>query len=114
MINFYLNSDSLEVGSELTGSCIWTPSTQKKEKSLKLIIGWRTEGRGNVDKEALYETELKPSERSYFKCNIPMAGPISYDGQLLRIIWEIAVTRRNWLGLQDTLQTQVFRVIPRS
>lgn len=113
MINFYINSDSLEVGSELTGSYIWTPDTQKKEKPLKLTIGYRTEGRGDVDKEALYETEVKVSERTYFRCKIPMVGPVSYDGQLLRIIWEIAVTRSKWFGRDDIVKTQVFHVIPR-
>ena len=113
MINFYLYSDTLEVGSELKGSCIWTPDTQDKDKPLKLTIGWRTEGRGDVDKEILHETELKASERTYFKCKIPIAGPISYDGQLLRIIWEIVVSRSKWLGRKDILETQVFRVVPR-
>lgn len=112
MINFYLDSDSFEVGSILTGSCLFTPDTQKKEKPLKLTIGWRTEGRGDKDKEVLYETEVKPSERTYFKCKIPMAGPVSYDGQLLRIIWEIVVTRQKIIG-QDKLKTQVLHVIPR-
>lgn len=113
MINFYLNSDLLEVGSELTGSCIWTPDTQNKEKPLKLTIGYRTEGRGDVDKQMLFETELKLSERTYFRCKIPMAGPISYDGQLIRIIWKIAVTRSKWFGRNDIVKNQVFRVIPR-
>lgn len=112
MINFYLNSDLLEVGSEFSGSCIWTPDIQEKKKPLKLTIGWRTEGRGNVDKKTLYETEVKPSERTYFKCKIPMAGPISYDGQLLRIIWEIIVIRKQLIG-DDKLKTQVLHVIPR-
>lgn len=113
MINFNLYSDTLEVGSELKGSCIWTPDTQEKDKALKLTIGWRSEGRGDVDKEILHETEIKPSERTYFKCKIPIAGPISYDGQLLRIIWEIAIYHPKWLERKDILETQVFRVIPR-
>ncbi|MEO1377704.1 MAG: hypothetical protein AAFW70_26175 [Cyanobacteria bacterium J06635_10] len=112
MINLAMNSESLEVGSELTGSCIWIPDTQEKNKPLILTIGWRTEGRGNVDKEVLYETEVKPSQRAYFRCKIPMAGPISYDGELLRIIWEIIVIRKQWIR-GNKLKTQVLQVIPR-
>lgn len=113
MINFYfdVDADSLEVGSDLTGSCTWIPDGKNQQNSSTLTIGWRTEGRGSIDKEIIYETELIESKTTYFKCKIPVAGPISYDGKLLRIIWEIAVTRRKWLG-KDTLKTQIVRVIP--
>lgn len=113
MINLDLNSESIEVGSELTGSCIWIPDTQEKNKSLKLTIGWRTEGRGNIDKETLYETEVNPSLRAYFRCKIPMSGPISYDGQLLRIIWEIIVFCPGWFFQKNMVETQVLHIIPR-
>ncbi|AFZ61257.1 hypothetical protein H6G54_02900 [Anabaena cylindrica FACHB-243] len=113
MIRFYFDADvdSLEVSSDLTGSCTWIPDGKNKENSLTLTIGWRTEGRGSIDSEIIYETELIQSETTYFKCKIPVAGPISYDGKLLRIIWEIVVSRRKWLG-KDTLKTQIVRVIP--
>lgn len=113
MINFYLNSDSLEVGSELNGSCIWTPDTKKNEKPLYLEIGWRTEGKGNLDRETLFKTEVKASERTYFKSQIPIAGPVSYDGELIRIIWEITVSHSKFLILKDVVKTQVLRIIPR-
>jgi hypothetical protein len=115
MINFYfdVDVDSLEVSSDLTGSCTWIPDSKNKENSLTLTIAWRTEGRGSIDNEIIYETELIQSETTYFKCKIPVAGPISYNGKLLRIIWEIAVTQPKWLGLgKDTLKTQMIRVIP--
>ncbi len=112
MINFYFNEDSFQVGSTLTGSCLWTPDKPSNQKLLRLTIGWRTEGRGDVEQQTLYHTEIRPSERTHFKCNIPFSAPVSYDGQLLRIIWEIAVTRIKFLGLRHVIQSQEIRVIP--
>lgn len=112
MINFYLNSDSFEIGSKLTGSCLWTPNNSNRQKPLKLTIGWRTEGRGEVDKQILYETEIQPFQKTHFQCKIPFSGPVSYDGHIMRIIWEIAVIRMKLLGLHDVFKTQEFRVIP--
>lgn len=114
MIYLQLNDHCVEVGTKLTGSCLWTPDATEGNKPLKLMIGWRTEGRGTVDQETLYETEVQPSVRSHFSCQIPVGGPVSYDGQLLRIIWEIVVNRPKWLGFKDTLHTEVFRVVPRN
>jgi hypothetical protein len=116
MINLSFNVDinCLEVGSDLTGSCIWIPDTQNQEKSpTTLTIGWRTDGKGDKDEEIIYKTELKSSVRTYFQCRIPVAGPVSYNGQLLKIIWEITVFTSNLLIFSETLKTQVIHVIPR-
>lgn len=113
MIDFYLDSDSIEAGSELNGSCIWTPHTRKNEKPLNLEIGWRTEGKGISDEETLFKTEIRASERTYFKSQIPIAGPVSYDGHLIRIIWEIRVSSSKFFVLKDVVKTQVLRIIPR-
>lgn len=114
MIHIYLDSDTLEVGEKLSGSCLWTPTSEEGKKNLNLTIGWRTEGRGDVDKETIYEIEIPASARTYFSCQIPITGPVSYDGNLLRIIWEIVVTKSKFLGFKDTLKSQFFQVVPRS
>lgn len=113
MINIYLDKDTIEVGTKLSGSCLWTPASKEEKKTLKLFIGWRTEGRGDIDKETIYETEIQPSSRAYFNCQIPITGPVSYDGELLRIIWEIVIARPKFLGLKAILETQVFQVVSR-
>lgn len=114
MINIYLDTDTLEVGTKLSGSCLWTPNKKESNKTLTLLIGWRTEGRGDVDKETIYETEITPSSRAYFSCQIPPTGPVSYDGELLRIIWEVIISRSKFFGVQDILETKIFRVIARN
>jgi hypothetical protein len=113
MIYLKLDTDPIEVGEKLTGICLWTPDNAEGTKPLKLTIGWRTEGRGTVDKDILYEIEINPSERFQLNHNIPFTAPISYDGELLRFIWEINIYRPQWLGLKDSLKTQVFQVIPK-
>ncbi len=113
MIHLKLNTDPVEVGEKLTGVCLWTPNNSEGTKPLKLTIGWRTEGRGTVDQVILDEIEISPSERLYLNCPIPFTSPISYDGELLRIIWEINIYRSQWLGFKTTLKTKVFQVIPK-
>lgn len=113
MINLNLDKESVEVGSQLAGSCTWNPDRQDKKSSLDLTIGWRTEGRGDVDKKIIYETQLKPSDLLRFTCNIPVSGPISYHGSLLTIIWEVVVTRKKMMS-KETLSQKFFRVVPKT
>ncbi len=114
MIDIHLNEITLEVGDRVLGSCLWTPSPQENTKqSLQLTVGWRTEGRGDKDQETLYETIVKPSTKCYFDCKIPQAGPVTYDGQLIRIIWEVSVTCSQWLGIKKNQEKTFFLVVPR-
>jgi len=49
-----------------------------------------------------------------FTFTVPQQGPITYDGALLRIVWQIHVVV-NWPGLFNyDIQTETFAVVPRS
>lgn len=64
-------------------------------RNITLIVGWRTEGRGDLDRDSFYERqldagELKVGVSTYdFSCQLP-DGPISYAGHYINIIWEAA------------------------
>jgi len=113
MIDINLNKLTFEVGEQISVSCLWTPYNQNNKDSIKLTVGWRTEGRGDEEKSIIYETDIEPLLKTDFSCQIPPAGPISYDGQLLRIIWEVNVIDSKRLKSQEETETTVFTVISR-
>ncbi|MBJ7900079.1 MAG: hypothetical protein GC158_09200 [Cyanobacteria bacterium RI_101] len=111
MLRIALNETALSPGAYLEGTCQWLPDRDERNKKARLMVGWRTEGRGDVDKATIYEQEILADSLTAFTCQIPLTGPYSYDGQLLRIIWEVTAEVAGAFNLRKTHQTQVFRVV---
>ena len=117
MIHYQLNDSTFALGDTVQGSCQWFPSNNEEARKIaKLTVGWRTEGRGDVDQTALYEAELRPQQTVHFKCDIPFNAHPSYDGELLRIIWEVRVDfvstgLQNIFGLGKSQDARTFRVV---
>ncbi|MGL5081787.1 MAG: hypothetical protein ACRC8A_09900 [Microcoleaceae cyanobacterium] len=117
MIIVELPDDILELGQDLSGNFRWTGN--KPPKAISLKVSWRTEGRGTVDTEAVYTNSFVGETFSFFSCKLPALGPISYDGQILRIIWEVTAEAEfsGFLGKKvkkrEEREVKVFRVIPR-
>jgi hypothetical protein len=81
-------------------------------------VGWRTEGRGDPDSAVVQSTEMvtdgtaPPGMRDVsVDFTVPADGPVSYDGKILRIIWEVRV--RVAAGGEERTQVESFRVTPR-
>ena len=91
MIHIQLEKHIYALGEAITGSCEWIPDGDEKSQRAILIVGWRTEGRGSVDTHSIHEMSLQPSRATDFICNISPKEHPSYDGELLRIIWEVRV-----------------------
>lgn len=118
MIHYQLNESIFTLGETVTGSCEWLPSGQESGKKAKLTVGWITEGRGDVNREDLYEAELIPQRLTRFSCKIPLTAHPSYDGELLRIIWEVRVEFVSKgligkLGVGKSHDSKAFRVVAR-
>lgn len=64
-------------------------------RRLLVSVGWHTEGRGDraegtCGEETLLEGELHPGEHTFpFSFRLP-AGPISYAGHYVNIVWQVA------------------------
>lgn len=120
MINIHLRQPELEAGQQLHGSFTWHPSQPKTPKAAIVTVAWRTAGRGYIDKQNVTEIRLEPgfgfevNGASDFSVLIPSTGPVSYDGGLLQIIWEVHVSV-NLSGLLAGTHIGVlmFRVLPR-
>ncbi len=121
MIDIRLPQPDVKAGGQLTGTLVWTSEQQKMPKGAIATIGWRTEGRGTVDQAKIQEIQLDPNRLGIggaapvpFQFQIPFEGPISYNGRLIRIIWELnVVIDLPGLFTRDDKQTVVFQVLPR-
>jgi hypothetical protein len=98
MLNLTLKQSELRIGDRLTGYVQWTGNQPAKE--IKLMIQWRTEGRGSIDEAKLHEMILPP-EGGRFSYQIPITASYSYDGQLIRIIWEVKL--ESWHQMMSSL-----------
>jgi len=100
MINITLEDNQVELGKILAGTFqISSQISNSKERYLPVVLtlGWYTEGRGDTNREKVSEQFLGsvPSHEAIpFEFQIPHYAPISYDGKLIRIIWEVTAEIR--------------------
>lgn len=92
MIIIELNQEIFIPGQMLRGDCYWQAPEETRSQTAKLSIGWRTEGRGDVEHDWYTQSiELIPQIAIPFEWEIPLKAPLSYDGELIRILWEVVV-----------------------
>lgn len=115
-----LSQSGVRAGETISGDIIWTVPEELPKRAIA-SIGWRTEGRGDVNRATVQEISLDFSKFARggnatipFQFQIPFNGPVSYDGSLLRIIWEVNVEidLANVLSKKNR-QAVIFRVLPR-
>ena len=98
MIEIQLDQTSISVGDELSGSFIWQPTNNKNPRNAKISIRWYTEGRGSRDSQTVNQIKMdsitissSQGEPIPFGMEVPYQSPITYNGSLLRVIWELEV-----------------------
>lgn len=78
-------------GDVLEGEAVWEfPSTPQ---TIAVSLEWETEGKGDPDGEVCIEQSWSPQSpagRETFRWNLP-AGPVSLDGQLMKIRWILRI-----------------------
>lgn len=83
------------VRATVTGMVSWDSPKPTKIRSLTVELRWRTEGRGDTDqasaaRQELAKGQLPPGQHRWpFQLALPPEGPITYEGHLIRIIWEL-------------------------
>lgn len=87
-----LSQSGIRAGETISGDIIWTVP-EELPKRASAFIGWRTQGRGDVNRATVQELPLNFSRFTPggtatipFQFQIPFNGPVSYNGSLLRII----------------------------
>ena len=98
MIDVRLAQTKVTAGDTLKGTLIWHAPNSKVPKKASISIRWYTEGRGMRNNQTVQEfffdpNQLISSQRlgTPFSLDIPYDAPITYNGFLIRVIWELEV-----------------------
>ncbi|NJN74045.1 MAG: hypothetical protein HC799_15150 [Limnothrix sp. RL_2_0] len=121
MIDIQLDDQQFCWGDTLSGQFIWqSDNPDKIPKSADVLMNWFTEGRGTGDRQTVEKQPLSPQKlldfqtRPFpFSFTIPREVPMTYDGYLFRLMWELEV-KIVFPGIfrpQDRA-TCVFQVLP--
>jgi hypothetical protein len=108
MIILELNQEIFTPGQMLRGECYWQAPDETRSQTAKLFIGWRTEGRGDVEHDWYTQSiELIPQMAIPFEWEIPLKAPPSYDGELIRILWEVTVVSKRGYRLPKAFAARI-------
>lgn len=94
-ISLMLDEEKVAAGDRLSGKLSCAIKTPPKEA--KVELRWYTEGRGTPDSQVVDTYLLDPQQLTIgvplaFSVATPAEGPITYNGSLLRILWEVRVS----------------------
>lgn len=117
MISIRFDTDEIVPGQSLSGNVSWVSEKHVTPRKVSLIFGWHTEGRGSTAKDDVItcEHECGPVSEGQtvdipFEVVIPEDVPVSYDGELIRLIWSLKVqVDLPWAF--DPKQDREFRVV---
>ncbi|MGL5035314.1 MAG: hypothetical protein ACRC6M_16120 [Microcystaceae cyanobacterium] len=115
MIRLQLKQTHVSPGQIVRGDCHWQTNSDQDFQPATLKIGWRTEGRGDTEKmEILFQQiRLASFVPVPFECEIPLGAPLSYDGELIRIIWEVVLELRQGSFGEKEQDKVIIRVVSR-
>ncbi len=93
MIRIDLSEPTVKNGERVKGSVSWRADGSKTPRAIEVVCRWRTSGKADREHEIeSVNVSSPPSEVVIpFDFSIPIDGPLSYSGTLIRITWEIAV-----------------------
>jgi hypothetical protein len=115
-IRIELEHDSVLNGDSVRGRAEWI-SAGKEPRKIEVVCRWRIAGRANKE-DQIIEMKIEDNIASRnqitipFEFDIPIAGPLSYEGKQFSIIWEIVVTADLPFAFDDE-EAKVFTVRPR-
>ncbi len=123
-LSIRIDDDVAEVGSFFGCDVARSPADGEsnassgpgKIRAVRVSLRWYTEGRGDTDSNTVMTVELPVDEfgmtSGRVELGVPGNGPISYDGSLIRVRWEISAQTDIKLGF-DQLSTAEVLVVPR-
>jgi hypothetical protein len=80
-----------ECGDPVTGTVSW--SGNRRGRPVAVVLRYRTQGRGDTDQAVVSRADLGAAESGQlrFHLGVPPAGPVSYHGAVLSLLWEVVV-----------------------
>jgi len=119
-----LHSQIVEAGGSLVGELIREPKLDDSQtagshriQGVRVEFGFMTEGRGDTDSRLRYIREFDVDEwgrlDETLNIAVPSDGPISYNGQLIRVHWTVRATAMISMAIDRHLEIPVL-VVPRN
>lgn len=88
-----------------------------KVRALRISLEMKTEGRGDTDTRNVASAEIPVDRfgaaRGDIVLAVPIDLPISYDGRLLRVVYEVTIRTDTQLGLDPKVEIPVV-VVPQN
>lgn len=115
MIQLSLNRTQLQLGEAVQGNASWTPESGENPRNFYVKLQWRTEGRGTVNSAIVWEQKVPAMGMPLqipINASLPVDGPVTYNGNLIRIIWEV-IAGLDVAMRQDPVEVQMLTVMPR-
>lgn len=116
MIAIDVLTDVVECGETVRGVVRWAPE-EKMPRGIDVELTYHTEGRGDLDRKVVARArhdivEGEGAGELPFELVVPVDGPISYDGRLMRVIWTVTASLDMRLA-RDPSSAEVITVFPR-
>lgn len=86
-----LDHGIVECGGVVTGTASWSGNTRHQQ--VGVVLRYSTQGRGDTDSAVAARCVLGVDEAGWarFRLDVPPQGPVTYNGQLLRLFWQAMV-----------------------
>lgn len=86
-----LDHTVVECGGVVTGTASWSGNTRHLQ--VGVVLRYWTQGRGDTDAAVAARCLLGTAEagQAWFRVDVPPLGPVTYNGQLLRLFWQVEV-----------------------
>ncbi len=112
-IQIDLDQPWAECGGYITGTVSW--SGTQNPRSARVTLRYKTHGRGDTDKKDVSEIEVHTDSQGYhqFQLPVPAAGPVSFDGNLISLLYEVQL-RLDLKGRRDPKTDIRVEILPRS
>ena len=118
MIELVLDTIVAALGETVRGQVQWDPNA-KPPDAVVVELGFHTEGRGSEDRGVVAGTERTfagdPTTIApwlQFELTIPHDAPVSYDGNLIRVLWWVEA-RLDVPWARDPKASESIQVLPK-
>ena len=115
-----LDGEFAEPGGRITGrvelpGLEGTDPTVERIREVRIMLRYRTEGRGDTDSwegpAVSFPVGVDGALTADFTLDVPSDAPVSYDGNLLRLLWEVEARTDLRLRL-DKKTSQSIVIVP--
>lgn len=106
MIRIELAQTEVLVGEALTGQVVWSRSGGRQPRRIMVAVNWVTWGKGKRREVVIHQMSEEDVE-SKLQIVVPLCveipfGPLTYDGKVFKISWEVSARADLPLAIDET------------